>query len=141
MKKLAISLSVVALSLGASINDASAQRYRSDRATITVPVPGVVYRGGRDTRVAADLDRLNREVRQVRLEIRAAGGGGRRIRAQFDRVVRATDQLSYGFRRGVYGPREVRSRAQQIRAELYQVQREIRFRGDRRDRRDRRDWR
>ncbi len=131
MKKIALSLSLIAVGLTGFTAAASAQRY-DDRPSISIPVPRVVAREIRGNRVARELDELNYEVRRVRLEIRAAGGGGRRIRYEFDRVVRATDQLNAGFRRGVYGRREVRVRAQQIRAELYRIQRDLRVRGSRR---------
>ncbi|MBA2269361.1 MAG: hypothetical protein H0W20_02035 [Chthoniobacterales bacterium] len=132
MKKIARSLSLIAVGLAGFTANASAQRPYDDRPSISIPVPRVVAREIRDNRVARELDELNYEVRRVRLEIRAAGGGGRRIRYEFHRVVRATDRLNAGFRRGVYGRREVRVRAQQIRAELYRIQRDLRVRGSRR---------
>ena len=131
MKKIAISLSLVALCLTGLTTTASAQRY-DDRPGISIPVPRPIARAIRDNRAERELEKLNIEIRRVRQEIRVAGGGGRRIRYDFDRVIRAADQLNAGFRRGVYGPREVRGRIQQIRGELYRIQRDLRVRGDRR---------
>ncbi len=79
-----------------------------------------------DNRVRDDVNRLNWEVRRVRLQIRASGGGGRRIRYQFDRVMRATEELNDAFRRGTLTRREIRSRAQRIRFRLEPIQRELR---------------
>lgn len=144
MNKTSISLSLVTL-LAAGIGTASAQR-----ATISVPVPGVTverdYRDGRDyrdrdyrddrpDRSRYEIERLNGEVRQVRLEI--GNSGDRRIRYMFSRVVRATDRLTYEARRGDMRGWEVRRRAEEIRSDLYRVQRELRMRRD--DRRG--DWR
>ena len=129
MKKIALSLSLIAVGLTAFTSTASAQRYYNDRPSIGLRVPRVVAREFRDHRVSRELDELSHEVRRVRQEIRYAGGGGRRIRSQFDRVIRATDQLNVGYRRGVYGPGEVRMRIQQIRRELYRIERELRVRG------------
>lgn len=136
MKRSATYLALVLLGVGGFATGASAQRYY-DRPAIAIEVPGVRVREGRGERAAFELDRLNRDVRQVRHEIREYGGGGRRIRYKFDRVIRATDQLNYGFRRGVYRPREVRYRAEEIRQELREIQRELRYR----ERGDRRVWR
>lgn len=134
MKKIAISLSLVALGLTGFTATASAQRY-NDRPGISVQVPRPVARAIRDNRAERELDQLNLEIRRVRQQIRVAGGGGRRIRAEFDRVIRAADQLNAGFRRGVYRPRQVRGRVQQIRGELNRIQRDLRVRDDRRWRR------
>lgn len=136
MKRSATYLALVLLGVGGFATGASAQRYY-DRPAISVELPGVRAYSRRDDRAARELSRLTRDVRQVRHEIREYGGGGRRIRAKFDRVVRATDQLNYGFRRGVYRPREVWYRAEQIRSELREIQRELRYR----ERGDRRVWR
>lgn len=78
-----------------------------------------------DNRVRDDVNRLNWEVRRMRLQIRASGGGGRRIRHQFDRVS-ATEELNDAFRRGTLTRREIRSRAQRIRFRLEPIQRELR---------------
>ena len=141
MNKITASLSLIAIAAG--IATASAQR-----ATISIPVPGVTVEQGdyrdardrdyrderyirddRDGRSRAEVERLNREVRLVRLEI--GNSRDRRIRSMFDRVVRATDRLTYQARGGNMRGWEVRRRADDIRAELYRVQRELRMRGGR----------
>ena len=128
MKKLALFLTVAAAGLTMFAGDASAQR-------IVVETPGGrVVAGGRggDRRVGYDLDRLNREVRQVRFEIRAFRGEGRRLRWRFDRVQRATDRLNYEYERRVSSPWQIRRRIDQVRAELYEIRQDLRVRGDRR---------
>jgi len=126
MKKLILPLSLVVLGLTAMTPIASAQRYE---ATVRAPQPAIVVTRGVPGRAAADLDRLNRQVREVRHEIRALGGG-RRIRYQFERVVRATDFLNSEFRRGNMRGRELRLRADEVRAELNRIRRDLRFRND-----------
>ena len=125
MKKFTLPLAIVALGASMFAADASAQR-------LIVETPGVrlATPGGRGGRVAYDLDRLNREVRQVRFEIRAYRGEGRRIRYRFDRVARAAERLNYEFDRGA-NPWVIRRRIEQVRAELYEIREDLRFRGDR----------
>ncbi|HSH39330.1 MAG TPA: hypothetical protein VK993_11135 [Chthoniobacterales bacterium] len=127
MKKLALFLSVAAAGLTMFAADASAQR-------IIVETPGARLGVGErgDRRVGYDLDRLNREVRQLRFEIRAYRGEGRRIRWRYDRVQRVTDRLNYEYQRRISSPWQIRRRIQQVRAEIYDI------RNDMRDRRDRR---
>lgn len=139
MNKFTFSLSIASLLTAVAVNTASAQRY-DDRATISVPIPGVrIEERGRDGRGEAragyEIERLRGEVRQVRLEI--GGSQDRRIRYQFSRVLRATEQLNSEYRRGTIRGWEVRRRAEEIRADLYRVQREVRERGRNRDH----DWR
>ena len=128
MKKLALILTVAAAGLTTFAADASAQR-------IVVETPGARLglgdRGG-DRRVGYDLDRLNRELRQLQFEIRAYRGEGRRIRWRFDRVQRAADRLNYEYQRRISSPWQIRRRIEQVRAEIHDI------RGDMRDRRDRR---
>ena len=134
MKKLSLFLTVAAAGLTMFATDASAQR-------VVVETPGGrIVAGGRggDRRVGYDLDRLNRDVRQVRFEIRAYRGEGRRIRWRFDRVLRATDRLNYEYERRISSPWQIRRRIDQVRAELYEIRQDLRVRGDRRFDDDRR---
>ncbi len=114
MKKLALFLTAAAAGLTMFASDAAAQR-------IVVETPGgrigVGDRGG-DRRVGYDLDRLNREVRQLRFEIRGFRGEGRRIRWRYDRVQRATDRLNYEFDRRLSPPWQIRRRIEQELAPL-----------------------
>ncbi len=132
MKKLIVSFSVVLLGLTAFASTASAQRIEA-----RIDGPAIVVergRGGyRDGRLANDIERLNREVRRTREDIRLAGGGGRRIRAEFQRVNIATSRLNEQFRRGIGERWELRRRADQIRVELDRIQQRLRNRDDRRD--------
>ena len=89
---------------------------------------GPGYRG--DPRLGYDLERLNREVREVRFEIRAYRGEGRRIRYRFDRVQRATERLNFEYERRLGSPWQLRRRIEQVRAELYDIRRDLRFRGE-----------
>ena len=138
MKKLALSLTIIAAGLSMFAADASAQR-------IVVDTPGGrIVAGGRggDRRVGYELDRLNREIQQVRYEIRGFRGGGRRIHYRFDRVLRAADRVNYDYSRRLAPPYEIRRRIEQLRAELYAIREDLRFRGDRWDRDERpRGWR
>ncbi|CAA9235295.1 MAG: hypothetical protein AVDCRST_MAG42-1791 [uncultured Chthoniobacterales bacterium] len=132
MKKLALSLTIIAAGLSMFAADASAQR-------IVVETPGVrlVPGSGRgDRRAGYELDRLNREIQQVRFELRTFRGGVPRVRARFDRVLRAADRLNYEYNRRVVPPYETRRRIEQVRAELYAIREDLRSRGDRRDRWD-----
>ena len=123
MKKLALSFTIIAAGLSMFAADTSAQRIFVD-----TPAGRVVAGGRGDRRVGYELDRLNREIRQVRYEIRAARGEGRRIRYRFDRVERAADRLNYEYRRGLARPFEVRRRIDRVRAELYDIRRDLRRR-------------
>ncbi|CAN5637247.1 hypothetical protein BH20VER1_BH20VER1_02840 [soil metagenome] len=131
MKKIALTLSIVALGFTGFASHASAQRY-SDRPVISVQVPRGLVPGVRDRRAAAELEQLNREVRRTREDIRTSRrGNDRRIRARFARVQRSTDLLNQGFTRGRFSGREVRVRAQQIRSEIREIQNDLRSRGGR----------
>ena len=131
MKKLALILTVAAAGLTVFASDVSAQR-------IIVETPGarlgVGDRGG-DRRVGYDLDRLNREVRQLRFEIRRSSGG-RRAWSRFERVQRATERLTYEYERRAASPWQIRRRIEQVRAEIYEIRQDMRDRGDRRGYRD-----
>ena len=132
MKKLGLSLTIIAAGLSMVAADATAQR-------IVVETPGGrVIAGGRggDRRVGYEIDRLNRDIQQVRAEIRVYGGEGRRIRYRFDRVLRGADRVNYEYSRRLVPPFEIRRRVEQLRGELYAIREDLRFRGDRRDRWD-----
>ena len=127
MKKLALILTVAAAGLTIFASDVSAQR-------IVVETPGGrlgVGDGRGDRRVGYDLDRLNREVRQLRFEIRRASGG-RRAWGRFERVQRASERLNYEYERRVSSPWQIRRRIEQVRAEIYEIRADMRDRGDRR---------
>jgi len=137
MKKLILSFSLMLLGFtGISIN-ASAQGYdpRVDVSRLAVD-ESRTYRGDRDwdrdndrrnSRVAYDLDRLNREVRQVRAVINSRGVGPR-LRERFRGVLRATDYLNAQFRRGNMRGWEIRRRGDAIRADLDRIRQELRAR-------------
>ena len=125
MKKLALYLTVAAAGLTMFASDASAQR-------IVVETPGArlgIGPGG-DRRIGYDLDRLNREVRQLRVEIRRHGGG-RRAWYRFERVQRSAERLNYEYDRRMSSPWQVRRRIEQVRAEIYNIREDLRERGDR----------
>jgi hypothetical protein len=127
MKKLALILTVAAAGLTIFASDVSAQR-------IVVETPGgrlgIGDRGG-DRRVGYDLDRLNREVRQLRYEIRRSDGG-RRAWYRFERVQRATERLTYEYDRRAASPWQIRRRIEQVRAEIYDIREDLRNRAGRR---------
>lgn len=130
MKKLTLALSLALLASASLATKASAQRYDT-----RIDVPGVIrvergddrrFRGDWEGRTRRDLDRLNYEVRQVRLEI----GNLRdwRIRERFHRVRREADRLNYAFERRVMPGWEIRRRADEIRLDLNWIRRELRMR-------------
>jgi hypothetical protein len=127
MKKLALILSVAAAGSTMFASDASAQR-------IVVEAPGARLglgdRGG-DRRVGYDLDRLNREVRQLRVEIRRYEGGRRAV-YRFERVQRAAERLSYEYDRRMSSPWQTRRRIEQVRAEISDIREDLRNRAERR---------
>lgn len=126
MKKLALFLAVAAAGLTLFGSDAFAQRI-----IVETPGPRLGFGDGRgDRRVGYELDRMNREVRQVRYEIRSFRGEGRRIRWRFERVQRAADRLNYEYDRRLSSPWQIRRRIEQVRAELDDIRRDLRFRGD-----------
>jgi hypothetical protein len=136
MKKLAVTLSMIALALTGGVADAWAQDYEGyyedERPGIAIqvqrggPGPG----GGRFARVAAlELQHLNRELHRTRDDIRTSRFVDRRVHWRFQRISRAAAELNVGYRRGVYRPREVWSQAQQLRGELRQLRRALRVRG------------
>jgi hypothetical protein len=165
MKKLILSLSIVAAGFTGFAATASAQRYQEPVIEARVEGPrisigrgyerderGYVGRGyDRDDRgyehdehgsqrgsgrgraaAARDLNRLNYEVRLVRDEIRAAGGGGPRVRAMYRDVLRGTDRLNANFERQSRPPWEIRRRADELRGQLNFIRRELRYRDIRR---------
>ena len=127
MKKLTLFLTVAAASLTMFAADASAQR-------IVVETPGARARLGLghpgDRRIGYDLDRLNREVRQLRYEIRRHSGG-RRAWYRFERVQRSAERLNYEYDRRISSPWQIRRRIEQVRAEIYDLREDLRTRGDR----------
>lgn len=131
MKKLILALSLAVLASASVATNVTAQRYdpRIDiRATVN---PGREFdrdfRGGDwEGRTRRELDRLNYEVRQVRAEIGNLRDG--RIRERFHRVRRSADRLNYAFERRIMRGWEIRQRADEIRAELNWIRRELRVR-------------
>ena len=126
MKKLALILTVAAAGLTMFASDASAQR-------IVVETPGVALglrdRGG-DRRIGYDLARLNREVRQLRHELRSYRGG-RRMWHRYERVQRASERLNYEYDRRAASPWQIRRRIEQVRGEIYDIRGDLRDRGGR----------
>jgi hypothetical protein len=137
MKKQILSFSFAVFGLTAMQGNASAQDHdrRVDAARAAVD-EGRAYRpdqdhwnrGDGERRAAYELDRLNREVRAVRLEIGDSRRAGQRIRDRFHRVKRATDNLNYQFRSGNLRHWEVRRRTDEIRGDLQRIRRELRNR-------------
>ncbi len=146
MKNLILSVSIAAVAFTGLASNVSAQRYddryndRYDDPVIEARIDGPRISIGRgDDRgwgrgrgaIAQDLNRLNREVRFMRDEIRAAGGGPR-IWAMFRDVARSTERLNAHFERRSRAPWEIRRRAEELRAQLNVIRRELRYRGIRR---------
>ena len=133
MKRLKLTTSTLLLALTALAGTASAQNTerRVDAARVAAE-EGRSYRHDSDDwrhgdrRTAYIIDRLNREVREVRLEI--GNYRGRYIRDRFHRVVTATQYLNQQFRRGELRGWEARRRADEIGDELERVRREFRRR-------------
>ena len=142
MKKLILTLSLAAVGFTGFAATASAQRYQEAVVEGRYDGPRISIGRGEDPRwhrggrgraaIASELGRLNREVRIVREEIREAGGGGRRARAMFHDISRGTERLNAQFERGTRSPSEIRHRIEELRSQLHQVRRELRFRGIRR---------
>ena len=129
MKKLTLALSLALLASAGFATNVTAQRYdpRIDVARAVDPDYDRGFRRGDwEGRTRRDLDRLNYEVRQVRIEIGNLRDG--RIRERFHRVRRATDRLNYAFERRAIRGWEARQRADEIRAELNWIRRELRVR-------------
>ena len=125
MKKLALILAMAAAGLAMVPGDASAQR-------IVVETPGPRLGLGHpgDRRIGNDLERLNREVRQLRHELRSFRGG-RRMWFRYERVQRSAERLNYEYDRRVSSPWQIRRRIEQVRAEIYAIREELRDRGGR----------
>jgi len=129
MKKLTLALSLALLASAGVAHNANAQRYDA-----RIDVPAVInvergdrgFRGDGEGRTRRDLDRLNYEVRQVRMEIGNLRDG--RIRARFHRVRSAADRLNYAFDRRIMRGWEIRRRADEIRSELDSIRGELRMR-------------
>ncbi len=150
MKKCSLSFTLLALLFAAGANHLSAQGYdprvdisrnaaeqdrgyrgggdedRGDR-------DGRDYRGDRDGRANGEIDRLMREVYQVRAEI--GNSRNQRIRARFHSALESAVSLRSAYQRKRIRGWEVRRRADDIRAELSQIRQELRVRsgGSRRD--------
>ena len=156
MKKLILSLSILAAGFAGFASTASAQRYAEPVIEARVEGPRISIGRGDDGRydrgydgydrdrgdergwgrggggIARDLQRLNYEVRQMREEIRAAGGGGPRVRAMYRDVLRGTDRLNANFEERSRPPWEIRRRADELRGQLNVIRRELRYGGVRR---------
>ncbi|MDQ6655310.1 MAG: hypothetical protein M3Y80_05800 [Verrucomicrobiota bacterium] len=156
MKKRTLSFSLIVLGLAGFASNSSAQRLQVDPTGISVEQNRGGYDGrdqsddrngyaersryydesnrvdrDRDRRLGFEVDRVNREVRQVREEIRGSSiGGNRHVRAMFHEVMIQADRMNAEFGRG-RGGWELRRRLDEIRARLNGVRRELR-RGSRR---------
>ena len=133
MKKLIATFSLALLSCTA-LQAAPTDRYdsRVDVSRIASD-ESRTYRGDRDEDnrggwAAAEIARLNRDVREVRMQIGESSLVGKRIRDRFHRVLDATESLNARFRRGSIRGREVHDRAEAIRADLDSIRRELRER-------------
>ena len=124
MKRITITLAVVLLGSGAFASNASAQWPSAGRTEVVVERG----RGDRDGRARYELDRLNRDVRRVRDEVRRHGAG-RRIQRNFEYVARMTVSLNEQYRRGRLSAWDVRHRAEDIRNRLSRIEWELRRRG------------
>jgi len=124
MKKLALLLTVTAAGLSMFAADASAQRI-----VVETPASRLAVRD-RDGRVGYELERLNREIRQARYEVRTFRGEGRRIRFRLERVERAASRLNYEHQRRLSSSSQLRRRIDQVRAELNDIRRDLRVRGE-----------
>lgn len=124
MKRMTITLAAILLGSGAFATQASAQ-WPSVGRTEVVAEHG---RGDRDGRVRHELDRLNRDVRRVREEIRRHGTN-RRIQRNFEYVARITASLNEQYRRGRLSGWDIRRRTEEIRTRLSRIEWELRRRG------------
>ena len=141
MKKLILPLSLFLLGFTGFATTASAQRYearvegpRIDGPRLDGPRldgPRIVLQEGRDGRLANDLNRLNRQLRIVRGDLRGYGAG-RRIRSEFFQIERAADRLNSQFRQGIGRRGEIRRQTDQLRYSLDRLQQELRSRAVRR---------
>lgn len=104
MKKSIFSLAFVVLGLSGFAGTAAAQRYEA-----RVVAPRVVISRGTDSRLSANIERLNRRLREVRTDLRIYNAG-KRLRVQFFQTERATSRLNEQFRRGIGNRREMRIR-------------------------------
>jgi hypothetical protein len=131
MKTLKLTTSTLLLALTAFAGTASAQNNeRRVDAARGAAEEGRNYRHESDDwnhverRTAYIIDRLNRDVRELRLEI--GNYKGQYIRDRFHRVVKATEYLNAQFRRGELRGWDARRRADEIEDELERVRREFR---------------
>jgi hypothetical protein len=115
MKTLTITLSALLLASAALVPNATAQR-----ATAVVEHG----RGGmHDNRVRYEIDRLNGDVARLRSDMRYVRNG--RLVAEFDRVSRMADSLNRQYRRGYISGWEARRRADEIRARVHRIERQL----------------
>lgn len=138
MKTAILFLSLAVAGLPLATSNVSAQGYdpRIDAARLAPPDASRDYQGDRgerdrnydrrDDRGAGELDQLNREVRDLRLEI--GNSRSERIRERFHRLKEAAASLNYQARRGTMRGSEVRRRVEDIRAGLQRLRQEIRAR-------------
>ena len=80
-----------------------------------------------NARTGWEIDRLNREVRQLRNELRGVHLGSR-IRNRFDKLIRDTDRLTALYRQNRLHGSEVRGRAQELRDEIQHIRWMLRHR-------------
>ncbi len=131
MKNLTLTLSLTLLALAGATPHAAAQRF--DRRS---EIPAIINAGREDRqerggdwqrRARFEIVQLQREVRQVRLEI--GDSRNRNLRERFGRIVRSADYLEAAYERGRVRGWEVRQRAEALRSELDGIRRDLRERG------------
>jgi hypothetical protein len=130
MKKSIISFSLALLMAGGIATRVSAARTdaRVDTAQIvneSRDYHNNDWHGGRDRRLGADIDRLNRRLHEVRYDLRRYNAS-RSLRNDFYRVEQRVNRLTAEYRRGLRNRREISRRAEDLRSDLYRIQRAIR---------------
>ena len=131
MKKSIISFSLAVL-IAAGVANVSAQRTDARLDTAQIVNESRDYhhndwQGGRDRRLGADIDRLNRRLQDVRYDLRRYNAS-RWLRNDFYRVEQRINRLTAEYRRGLRNRWELSRRAEELRSDLYRIQRDIRNR-------------
>jgi Ni/Co efflux regulator RcnB len=120
------SAAIFALAVNASAQT-DAARVNAARAAIdTTPEfrGDAEYRQDRDVQkanihVGAEIDKLNRDVQQLRADL--SGNRSSRIRERFDRLTRDTDQLNAAYRKNRIRLSDAYRRTEDLRAEAQRI--------------------